>query len=227
MSAKATSFLLLFDMDGVLLDSASAISESLRYALHQNGQLGFEDEDLTKYVGPPLAAMLNALLPNEPQNVRDQCAIDYRKHNNLHGPGLTALYEGMEDLLTEFSRDFQLRVATSKLESAAELVLRTKRIDHIFAGIHGSGPDGSDSKTDVMRRAVESALSHDKQIQVLAMIGDRKHDVEGAKNLGINSIGVTWGYAEVGELELASANYIVESPQQLKSLILQLAELAL
>ena len=78
-----------------------------------------------------------------------------------------------------------------------------------------------------MRRAVESALSHSEQIQVLAMIGDRKHDVEGAKNLGINSIGVTWGYAEVGELELASTNHVVESPQQLKSLILQLAELAI
>jgi phosphoglycolate phosphatase len=225
MDTEPSAFLLLFDMDGVLLDSATAITGSLHYALHKNGFRNFSNQDLTHFVGPPLSVMLDELLPDVHQDIRDQCAIDYRIHNNLHGPELTAVYEGVQELLEDLSRRFELRVATSKLESAAELVLRAKSLDHLFSGIHGSNPDGSDSKTDVMQRALQSAKDDGQLSQPLAMIGDRKHDVESAKNLGINSIGVTWGYAPTGELEAASPSHMVSSPQQLKSLIYQLADL--
>lgn len=220
---EATSFLVLFDMDGVLLDSASAITGSLHYALHKNGFNNFSNQDLTHFVGPPLSVMLDALLPDVHQDIRDQCAIDYRFHNNMHGPELTTVYEGMRHLLEDLSQRFELRVATSKLESAAELVLKSKELDHVFAGIHGSSPHGTDSKTDVMQRAIHSAQSTSQSIRTLVMIGDRKHDVEGAKNLGIDSIGVTWGYAPTGELESAMPSHIVSSPQQLKDLIQELA----
>ncbi len=225
MDTEPSAFLLLFDMDGVLLDSATAITGSLHYALHKNGYSNFSNQDLTHFVGPPLSVMLDALLPDVHQGIRDQCAIDYRLHNNLHGPELTAVYGGVRELLEDLSQHFELRVATSKLESAAELVLRSKELDHVFSGIHGSSPDGSDSKTDVMQRALESAKEAGQLSQPLAMIGDRKHDIEGAKNLGINSIGVTWGYAPIGELETASPSHIVSSPQELKSLIYRLAGL--
>jgi phosphoglycolate phosphatase len=225
MDAEPSAFLLLFDMDGVLLDSATAITGSLHYALNKNGFRNFSNQDLTHFVGPPLSVMLDAILPDVHQDIRDQCAVDYRIHNNLHGPELTAVYGGMRELLDDLSPRFELRVATSKLESAAQLVLRLKELDHVFTGIHGSSPNGSDTKTDVMLRALQSAKEAGQLSQPLAMIGDRKHDVEAAKTLGINSIGVTWGYAPIGELEDASPSHIVSSPQQLKLLIYQLADL--
>lgn len=221
---KTKSFLLIFDMDGVLLDSATAITGSLHYALHKNGQTQLSESDLTQFVGPPLHVMLNALIPDAEQDLRNQCAIDYRTHNNANGPVLTTVYEGMQEVVTELSHSFELRIATSKLESAAELVLKAKDFYQIFDGVHGSGTDGADTKTDVMRRALSASHFSNPNIRPLAMIGDRKHDVEGAKNLGIESIGVTWGYASPGELETAEPEHVVSTPKQLLSLIYRLAE---
>ena len=223
MGNNKERFLILFDMDGVLLDSAAAIIGSLRFALQKNGQSGFDKTDLTQFVGPPLAAMIESLLPNSSQELRDQCAIDYRIHNNLHGPDLTSVYAGIQDVLIELAEKLELRVATSKLESAAELVLKEKNLDHFFQGIHGSSPDGTDSKTDVMNRALSASRKVNPLAIPLVMIGDRKHDVEGAKNLGIESIGVTWGYAPSGELVEAGAHHLVSSPQQLLSVVHKLA----
>jgi phosphoglycolate phosphatase len=103
MDTKPSALLLLFDMDGVLLDSATAITGSLHYALQKNGFSNFSNQDLTHFVGPPLSLMLEALLPDVHQDIRDQCAIDYRSHNNLHGPELTSVYEGIPELSEKFS----------------------------------------------------------------------------------------------------------------------------
>ena len=224
MGNNKEPFLILFDMDGVLLDSAAAIIGSLRFALQKNGQSGFDKADLTQFVGPPLAVMIESLLPNSSQELRDQCAIDYRIHNNLNGPNLTSVYAGIQDVLIELTEKLELRVATSKLESAAELVLKEKNLDQFFQGIHGSSPDGTDSKTEVMNRALAASRQANPLAIPLVMIGDRKHDVEGAKNLGIESIGVTWGYAPPGELVEAGAHHLVSSPQQMLSVVNQLAE---
>ena len=223
MENDKKQFLILFDMDGVLLDSAAAIIGSLRFALQKNGQSGFDKADLTQFVGPPLAVMIASLLPNSNQELREQCAIDYRVHNNLNGPDLTSVYRGIQDVLIDLAEKFELRVATSKLESAAELVLKKKNLDQFFQGIHGSSLDGADSKTDVISRALAASKQANPLIIPLVMIGDRKHDVEGAKNLGIESIGVTWGYAPSGELVEAGAHHLVSSPQQLLSVVHQLA----
>jgi phosphoglycolate phosphatase len=224
MENREESFLILFDMDGVLLDSAAAITGSLLFALQKNGQSGFDGVDLTQFVGPPLAVMIEALLPDSSQETKDQCAVDYRIHNNLNGPNLTAVYEGIQDVLIELSQKYELRVATSKLESAAQLVLKSKNLDHFFRGIHGSSSDGTDSKTDVMDRAIVASRASNPRVIPLVMIGDRRHDIEGAKNLGIESIGVTWGYAPSGELSEAGANHLVSSPQQMLSVVNQLTE---
>lgn len=224
MENDKKQFLILFDMDGVLLDSAAAIIGSLRFALQKNGQSGFDKADLTQFVGPPLAVMIASLLPNSSQELREQCAIDYRVHNNLNGPDLTSVYAGILDVLIELADKFELRVATSKLESAAELVLKEKNLDRFFQGIHGSSPDGSDSKTDVMNRAIAASKQASPLVIPLVMIGDRKHDVEGAKNLGLESIGVTWGYAPSGELVEAGVHHLVASPRQLLSVVHQIAE---
>ena len=224
MENDEKQFLILFDMDGVLLDSAAAIIGSLRFALQKNGKSGFDKADLTEFVGPPLAVMIASLLPNSDQELREQCAIDYRIHNNLNGPDLTSVYVGIQDVLIELADKFELRVATSKLESAAELVLKEKNLDHFFQGIHGSSPNGTDSKTDVMSRAIAASKQANPLVIPLVMIGDRKHDVEGAKNLGLESIGVTWGYAPSGELAEAGVHHLVASPRQLLSVVHQIAE---
>ena len=224
MENREGSFLILFDMDGVLLDSAGAITGSLRFALQKNGQSGFEGVDLTRFVGPPLVVMIETLIPNSSKEIKDQCALDYRLHNNLNGPSLTSVYEGIQGVLIELSQKYELRVATSKLESAAELVLKSKNLDHFFRRIHGSSPDGTDSKTDVMNRAIAASRESSPHVVPLVMIGDRKHDVEGARNLGIDSIGVTWGYAPPGELSEAGADHLVSSPQQILSVVQQLTD---
>lgn len=207
-------------MDGVLLDSAHAIVESLRYALTSIGETSLLDLDLNKFVGPPLHSMINELIPNSLEETKESFVLNYRQHNNQYGPDLTPIFDGIPELLDNLLKDFELVVATSKLESAAVEVLTKKHLHSRFSSIFGTRPQSTDTKGDVIGRALNGRSASD----VVAMVGDRVHDIEGANRHKLRSIGVTWGYALPGELTEANPTHIAESPTQLAQIIRLMTE---
>jgi phosphoglycolate phosphatase len=207
--------IVLFDMDGVILDSANAIVESLRYALQGIGYETLGNSELHKFVGPPLHSMISELIPNESPEVQKLFETQYRQHNNEHGPELTPIFDGVSEMLEELSASCELVIATSKLESAAVSILDKKGLTPLFSGIFGTSSNSKDSKTDVISRAI---TNKDRDL-ILAMIGDRVHDIDGAKDHALRSVAVTWGYAQPRELQLAKPDHIVESPTELTQLL--------
>lgn len=205
----------LFDMDGVILDSANAITESLRFALQAIDEAPRTTNELRRLVGPPLPLMISELLPNATETQTQEFARQYREHNNLFGPGITPIFPGVKDLLNKLSLSADLVIATSKLESAAIDVLSKKDISNYFLAINGSRAGSLDSKGDVIRRALKGL----EEYEVIAMVGDRHHDIEGARENNLLSIGVTWGYALPDELDNAEPNYVVNSPIELQELL--------
>lgn len=211
--------LLLFDLDGTLSDPGEGITKSVQYALMK---MEISEPDLKKlegFVGPPLQVSFAEHYSFSEQEV-ERAVSYYRERFIEKGMFENKLYDGIPDLLNGLKQaGYKIAVATSKPTVFAEEILRFFQIDRFFDHIAGSSLDGTGaSKTEI----IHSVMNHFPEVQKeeIVMIGDRKHDIIGAVNTGIRSIGVTYGYGSKEELEEARAGVIVLSVQQLRDLLL-------
>ena len=129
------------------------------------------------------------------------------------------VYSGIPKLLQKLKADGKtLIIATSKPETFAVQIAEHFEIDAYFDLIAGSNLDNTRSKkAQVIEYALETLGILDRAHAV--MIGDREHDIKGAKKTGLRSIGVLYGYASPGELENAGADFTANSPEELYTII--------
>ena len=149
-------------------------------------------------------------------------AIDkYRERYHDIGLFENSVYPGIPELLTSLqTAGFRLATATSKPEYSATRILQHFELDQYFEFIGAAALDGSrDSKSLVIGHTLESTNTHPTSHNLL-MIGDRHHDVHGAKEHGIDTIGVLWGYGDESELRDAGVISIAETPVELAGLLL-------
>lgn len=201
---------ILFDLDGTLTDPGIGITNSVMYALKKYGINVSERSELYKFIGPPLAESFGKYYGFSTEEFYK--AVDcYREYYRDKGLYENIVYEGVEDLLKELKTEGKtLAVATSKPEIFAKEVLRHFGLDKYFDYIAGGNLDGTRTvKAEVIAYALESCCVTDKKSSV--MIGDRMHDIIGAKTIGIDSVGVLYGYGNREELENAGADYIAET----------------
>ena len=138
----------------------------------------------------------------------------YREHYGSAGFRETTVYPGVEAALDELlALGVTLYVATSKRRLFAERILKHLALTERFRGVHGSEPGGAlDRKAELIAHVVQE---HGLKADHCLMVGDRRHDVEGARANHIPAVGVLWGYGERDELETAGANYLAEDPADL------------
>ncbi len=207
--------LILFDLDGTLVDPAGAITGGITAALRQYGLAVPDDDVLDAMVGPPLVHSLTALAEVPPLLVQDVVAT-YRAGYVTTGIHEGRPYPGIARCVQELADDGAVvAVATQKPEWLAEELLRAQGLRDLFASVHGSPQDESlatGGKTPIIRAALER---YDPLAGQAVMIGDRRHDVEGAHANGVPCIGVAWGFAAPGELEDAGALAVVHSAEEL------------
>ncbi|WP_372698523.1 HAD hydrolase-like protein [Arthrobacter sp. JSM 101049] len=212
----------LFDLDGTLVDPAGGITGGILHALFRHGIRHPGDEHLESLVGPPLASGLMTV-PGMTEELLPQVIADYRDQYAAHGMAASRVYPGIEELLTALRADGRiLAVATSKPEPLARQLLAAKGLDGYFDSIHGSAPDevSAPTRTSGKPHIVAAALqASGKGPQDTIMVGDRLHDIEGARANGLSAIGVAWGFAADGELEAAGAAAVVQSPADLGRLL--------
>lgn len=207
----------LFDLDGTLTDSAPGITNSLARALAHFG-IREEPANLLKFIGPPLNESLPEYYGFTPEQTAKAVAV-FREHFVEKGWLENAPYPGVAALLRELKEaGLQLMVATSKPEVQAVRVLKHFGLAEYFEHICGA-PLGNE---DGARKAavVRQALGYAKDISSVVMVGDRRHDVEGARENGIPCIGVLYGYGSREELAVAGASFIAEDLVGLKKLLL-------
>ena len=209
---------LLFDLDGTLTNPEVGITRSVDYALQQFGIETNDLSELRKLIGPPLLDSFRTLYGFS-ESQAQQAIEHYREYFTHTGIFENELYLGIDSLLQELaSKGYKIVLATSKPEPYAIRILQHFRLHQYFTFICGSNLDNT-------RRNKGEIIAHVlKQMELSAddciMIGDREHDILGAKANHMDSIGVLFGFGSREELETSGATYVVETVEELRRLIL-------
>lgn len=210
----------LFDLDGTLTDSGLGITKAVMYALEQMGCEVPPRESLFRFIGPPLHSSFQKFCGmDEPTSV--EAVRQFRIYYNEMGGILeNTVYDGVHRMLERLKGSgVRLVLATSKPEPAAIRVMRHFGLDAFVPEIVGGRDDASrNTKGKVIAYAL-GQFGIDPAGAV--MVGDREHDVLGAKENGIPAIGITWGYGDRLELESAGAAAVFDTPDQLADYILR------
>lgn len=207
----------LFDLDGTLTDPGKGITNSVAYSLKKFGIETEDRNELYKFIGPPLYESFMKYYGFSKEKA--ETAVSYfREYFRDTGIFENEVYDGIENLLNALSSSGRkIILATSKPEEFAKRILVHFGLDKYFDFIAGATMDSSRvRKGDVIAYALsESGCSADNAV----MIGDKMHDIQGAKEHGLASIGVLFGYGSKEELENAGADFIAETVEDIMKFI--------
>lgn len=210
---------IFFDLDGTLTDPKEGITNSVAYALASFGIQ--EDPDrLTPFIGPPLIDSFMEFYHFDGPTA--QKAVEkYREYFSQKGIFENKVFSGSQPLLAQLKAAGKtVCLATSKPEVFARQILEHFHMDGYFDEIVGSCLDGTRTKKGEVIEEVFTRLGEkcpDKARCV--MVGDRLHDIHGAQENGLDSIGVTFGYGSQEELTQAGATHIAHSFEELAQIL--------
>lgn len=208
---------ILFDLDGTLTDPFEGITNSVVYSLAAYGIKVEDKKELACFIGPPLYESYEKYYGFSKEGAVE--AVEkYREYFKEKGLFENTVYNGAEDLLRFLKESgYIVALATSKPEVFAKRILEHFRLTGYFDCIVGSLLSGERvKKGEVITETLK--LLGDPEKEKCLMIGDRSHDIIGAKENGIDSVGVLYGYGNETELKAANADYIVSSINGLKEL---------
>lgn len=209
---------LLFDLDGTLTDSRPGIITSIQHALAENGLPVPAAEDLLWCIGPPILESFRKLVGPDSPHLFESTVLKYRERYGAVGLFENAVYPEIEDALIELrALGHTLHVATSKATVYAQPIIDHFGLATYFVSVNGSELDGTRAnKAELIAHILEreNILPAD-----VIMIGDREHDMLGAKANGLPAIGVLWGYGSGGELMESGADACVRLPHLLTEMI--------
>ena len=194
-----------FDLDGTLTDPKPGITGCIQYALDRLGFPVPHQDELVWCIGPPLHASLKKFVGTD--ELADRALELYRERFRDVGLYENRLYDGIGKTLSEVaSGGRRLFVATSKPKIYADRIIDHFGLRHHFAHVFGSELDGTRTdKADLLAYAlVETGMDRSRAI----MIGDRSHDMVGARKNGMKAIGVLYGYGSLTELTEAGAHHL-------------------
>lgn len=210
---------ILFDLDGTLTDSGEGITKSVQYALKSFGILVDDLKELNKFIGPPLKDSFKEYY-NFDEDKAQLGLVKYREYFADKGIYENKLYYGIPELLEVLKKNNKkIVLATSKPEVYARQILQYFKIDKYFD--FAAGADFEETrvnKGDVIKYALQEANITD--LSKVIMVGDREHDIIGAKENNIKSVGVLYGFGDVIELTQARAEYIVKDTEELLNILL-------
>lgn len=210
---------ILFDLDGTLTDPKLGITTAAATALRHFG-IHEGPENLTKMIGPPLHGAFQEFYGFTPEQA-DEAVRQFRLYYNDRGWAENVPYPGIREMLQQLRQAGKtLIVATSKPEATAVRVLEYFDMAACFDLICGAppAPPEASKKACVIRNAL--SRMNITSLDGVVMVGDRRHDIEGAHEVGIPAIGVLYGYGSLNELQSCGADTITETVQSLSALLL-------
>ncbi len=209
---------ILFDLDGTLTDSSQGIINSIIYALKKYDINDYDMSLLKKFLGPPLHESFAKYFGFDKEKSL-QAVEFYREYFSTKGLLENEVYCGITDLLQTLKESGKtLILATSKPQPFTDRIMELFDLAKYFDFIAGSNMDTTRSKkAEVIEYALSKCNITDKSSVV--MVGDRAEDMIGAKTVGIDSIGVEYGYGSFDELKNAGAAYIIKDINSLKEFI--------
>jgi phosphoglycolate phosphatase len=210
----------LFDLDGTLTDPQVGIINSILYALERFGIAESDRKGLVKFIGPPLLDSFRKWYGFSDPEARKAVAL-YREYYAELGIYENMMYDGIGDLLSGLhSRGHVLILATSKATIYAQKILEHFRIAQYFDRVEGSNFDLTRAaKSDIISDILSETSARDRGEYL--MIGDHADDINGARENGIDSVAVTYGYGSKETLAKAGPTHTVHTVQELRTLLLK------
>ena len=209
----------LWDLDGTIIDSRAGIFNSFNHTFAAMGLPLMRREDLNPYIGPPLLDTFLLICGGDLAEAERAKAI-YRERY-IHGGGAIEadVFEGILDVIATSKAQGKFNsLATSKGLSGVKLVGEHFDFLHLFDVLGTATNDGTRStKADVITYALAELELLDADLSRVVLVGDRIHDIEGAREHGIEVILVKWGSGD--ESEWAQADGIAETPAELAALL--------
>jgi phosphoglycolate phosphatase len=206
---------IIFDLDGTLTDSKPGIVKGVQYALRCYGIDEPDLDKLTSFVGPPLYKSFMDYLDCSEEEAKEavECYREYYAETGLYE---NALYDGVEGLLYALKeKGYRLLIASSKPRIYVKRILSFFRILRYFDIVEGSELDSRRiDKAELLSYVLDK---WDLKAEECVMIGDRKHDVLGARANGMDSIAVGYGYGSEDELSGVGPTYFFSTIEELKN----------
>ena len=211
---------LLFDLDGTLTDPKEGITKAVQYALKHYGIQVDDLDSLCPFIGPPLKDSFQKYYDFPEAQAKEAIQV-YREYFSVKGWSQNKVFPGIPEMLGELkAAGKKLYLATSKPEVFAKQILEHFGITSYFEFIGGADLEETRvRKGDVIGYVLENCGLSNKKEKIL-MVGDREHDVLGAREQGIECVGVLFGYGDRAEMEACHAAYIAESINELRKMLL-------
>ena len=212
---------IFFDLDGTLTDSKEGIWNSLRYAFEKQGQPVPPEKTLLKFIGPPLQDSFMRYCGYTEEMALEGVAL-FRERYAPIGKFENAAVEGGPELCARLrEKGYVLALASSKPEEMCRPICEKFGYAPYLQVSTGSQPGRDWEKVDVIRETMRRLNLTEADAPSILMVGDRKFDVLGAREFGMDCVGVEFfGYAEPGELAAAGAVAVVQTPEELEAFIL-------
>lgn len=209
---------ILFDLDGTVTDPEVGITLSVAYALRHYGIEVEDARSLRKFIGPPLHDSFIDFYGFSREKAFE--AVDkYRERFAETGIFENEPYEGIHELLAQLkSEGYIMAIASSKPEVFTKRIIEHFDLSPYFTEVCGSELDGKRTdKSEVITYALEKLGA--PAAEDVIMVGDRHHDIVGAKKNGLTSIGVLYGFGSEAELHEAGADYIAASVNDIGKIV--------
>lgn len=202
---------LLFDLDGTLTNPQRGITACIRHALRQLGQPLPDEGALTQWIGPPLQDSFAEVLGCATRAT--EAVTLFRDRFATVGLYENEVYEGISEMLSALGRSqHRVWVCTSKPQVFAQKIVEHFQLASCFEGVYGSELNGDRAnKADLIAHLLKTeGIAAENAV----MIGDRQHDIYGARQNGVRAIGVTWGFGTATELTASGADVLCHRPNE-------------
>lgn len=208
---------ILFDLDGTLTDSSEGIVNSYKNVEKKMRLKYSESESIKKFIGPSIHIFFQDVHSLDGEML-GKAVTHYREYYTMRGLYENKLYDGITEMLESISlAGKKIFLVTGKPTVYAKEILRHFAIDKYFSGVFGSELGISNqSKEELLQKFLDS---ENAQADKCLMVGDRMHDIAGAKHHRIKSMAVTYGFGTLKELEGNNPDYIISSPLEILNVL--------
>ena len=214
---------IFFDLDGTLTDPKQGVVKSIQHALETLGRPSPLFDELLWCIGPPLLDSFKTLLGHKNGNFAQTALSLYRERYDRIGKFENKVYDGVFEVLEALQEmGIKLYVATSKPRVFAEQICDHFELSQYFCKIYG--PPLTNKQPDKGELIAQMLVEEKLQAAHTIMVGDRKFDMAAAQHHNIKTIGALYGYGSEKELLASGADYVVQRPSDIPTVIQRIKE---